>query len=343
MPATSNITTGDDMALRLIQLETPGKGRLVAALEDGERAARLEGVDSVYALAMSAIEEGVSLADAASRRRTKDTIMLGNAANGLRLLAPIDHPDPAHLHLTGTGLTHLGSAESRDEMHALAAAEGAQTDSMRIFLQGLKGGKPAAGAVGCQPEWFYKGNGYSVAATGDDLPVPSFASDGGEEPEIAGIYVIDAAGSARRLGFCLANEFSDHVTERENYLWLAHSKLRQASLGAELLTGALPANVQGTSALLRNGATIWQKPFLSGEENMSHTVANLEHHHFKYDLFRKPGDVHVHFFGCGTLSFADGLKTREGDVFEIRADAFLLPLRNRMSAAAPVEFSVRPL
>lgn len=331
------------MALRLIQLQAPDKRRVVAALEDAERAVRLEGVESVYALAIGAIAAGTSLADAAARRRTKDIISLGDAATGLRLLTPIDHPDPAHLHLTGTGLTHLGSAESRDKMHALAAAGGAQTDSMRIFLQGLKDGKPATGAVGCQPEWFYKGNGYSVAASNEDLPVPSFALDGGEESEIAGIYVIDAAGNARRLGFCLANEFSDHVTERENYLWLAHSKLRQASLGAELLTGTLPANVQGSSAVLRNGAVVWQKAFLSGEDNMSHTVANLEHHHFKYPLFRKPGDVHVHFFGCGALSFADGVKTQAGDVFEIRADAFLLPLRNRMSTAAPAEFSVRPL
>jgi hypothetical protein len=334
---------GEDMALRLIQLQTADGSRIVAARDDDQPTVRLAGVDSVYALAMNAIDDGVSLKEAVSQRRTTERIDLRGAANGPRLLAPIDHPDPAHLHLTGTGLTHLGSAESRDKMHALAAAGGAQTDSMRIFLQGLKGGKPAAGAVGCQPEWFYKGNGFSVAATNDELPVPSFALDGGEEPEIAGIYVIDKAGAARRLGFCLANEFSDHVTERENYLWLAHSKLRQAALGAELLTGDLPSNVQGSSALLRNGETIWQKPFLSGEDNMSHTVANLEHHHFKYDLFRKPGDVHVHFFGCGTLSFADGVKTQEGDVFEIRADAFLLPLRNRLSMAAPVGFSVQPL
>jgi hypothetical protein len=331
------------MALRLIQLQTASKRRVLAALEDGQRAVCLSGTESVYALAMSAIEDRISLEEAVSRRRTKETVMLRDAANGLRLLAPIDHPDPAHLHLTGTGLTHLGSAESRDKMHALAAAGGAQTDSMRIFLQGLEGGKPANGAVGFQPEWFYKGNGFSIVATGEVLPVPSFALDGGEEPEIAGIYLIDANGTPRRLGFCLANEFSDHVTERENYLWLAHSKLRQAALGAELLTGALPSNIRGTSVLLRGDETIWQKPFLSGEDNMSHSVANLEHHHFKYDLFRKPGDVHVHFFGCGTLSFADGVKTQEGDIFEIRADAFLLPLRNRMSTAAPVAFSIQPI
>jgi hypothetical protein len=329
------------MAVRLIQLEITGNGRHVAALQDVHRGTLLDGVESVYSLAVRAIEEGRSLAEAVAVRQTRQAVDLHAA--GIRILAPVDHPDPAHLHLTGTGLTHLGSAESRDKMHALAAKGDAQTDSMRIFLQGLKGGKPAPGKVGVQPEWFYKGNGFSVAASGDALEVPDFALDGGEEPEIAAIYLIDPEGSPRRLGFCLANEFSDHITERENYLWLAHSKLRQASLGPELLTGELPVNIQGSSSLLRDGKTIWEKPFLSGEENMSHTVANLEHHHFKYSLFRKPGDLHVHFFGCGTLSFADGVKTQEGDVFDIRADAFLLPLRNTMRHAAPQPFSLRPL
>ena len=39
--------------------------------------------------------------------------------------------------------------------------------------------------------------------------------------------------------------------------------------------------------MLRNGENIWEKPFLTGETNMSHTLANLEHHHFKYALFRR--------------------------------------------------------
>ena len=71
--------------------------------------------------------------------------------------------------------------------------------------------------------------------------------------------------------------------------------------------------------------------FLSGEDNMSHTIANLEHHHFKYDLFRVPGDVHVHLFGTATLSFADGIKTEAGDVFEITESQFGLPLRNSVA------------
>ncbi|TGR73600.1 GguC protein, partial [Mesorhizobium sp. M2D.F.Ca.ET.223.01.1.1] len=139
------------------------------------------------------------------------------------------------------------------------------------------------------------------------------AQDGGEEPEIAGIYVIGDDGAPFRVGFTLSNEFSDHVTERVNYLFLAHSKLRNASFGPEILIGDLPADIRGASRIWRDGKLLWEKPFLSGEANMSHTIANLEHHHFKYSAFRQPGDVHVHMFGTATLSFADGIKTEAGD------------------------------
>jgi hypothetical protein len=69
---------------------------------------------------------------------------------------------------------------------------------------------------------------------------------------------------------------------------------------------------------------------------MSHTYANLEHHHFKYGIFCQPGDLHVHMFGTATLSVADGIKTEAGDVFEIEAPPFGLPLKNPL-AFAPKE------
>ena len=155
--------------------------------------------------------------------------------------APIHHEDPAHLHLTGTGLTHLGSAATRDAMHAKAGAEDA-SDSLKMFRMGLEGGKPES-LPGAQPEWFYKGDGQSLVGPGAPLTAPAFALDGGEEPELAGIYLIGDDGTPYRLGFALANEFSDHVTERQNYLFLAHSKLRPAAYGPELLLGELPAHV----------------------------------------------------------------------------------------------------
>jgi len=324
------------MSLRLVQFLDLDRRRRVAALDDGP-ARLVEEVETTLQLARIALAEGATLADTVVRKGRGEAVDLEAALAAGRVMAPIDHPDTAHVLLTGTGLTHLGSAESRDRMHAAAAA-GAMTDSMRMFRMGLEGGKPANGRPGVQPEWFFKGTGEALIGPGQTLQAPEFALDAGEEPEIAGIYLIAPDGSPARLGYCLANEFSDHVTERENYLWLAHSKLRQAALGPELLTGPLPDHVEGSSRILRQGELLWERPFLSGEANMCHSLANLEHHHFKYAGFRRPGDVHVHFFGTATLSFADGIAAEPGDVFEIRAAPFTLPLANPLgrTPAAPV-------
>jgi GNAT superfamily N-acetyltransferase len=92
----------------------------------------------------------------------------------------------------------------------------------------------------------------------------------------------------------------------------------------------LPASVSGTARLLRDGKEVWSDSWLSGEDNMAHSLANLEQHHFKYHDFRRPGDVHVHFFGAATGSFTKNVKTQLGDVFEIVAPAFGQPLRNTM-------------
>lgn len=330
------------MAFRLLQhRSTEGTRRVIAAR--GDAAHFVAGVADVRSLATQAIAQGIDLAAAVEALGLEGAVDLAAEQAAGRLIAPIDHPDAAHLILTGTGLTHLGSAEGRDKMHRDAAAAAHQTDSMRMFLEGVEGGKPAPGAVGQQPEWFYKGNGTHLIGPDAPLAMPAFAQDGGEEPELAGIYLIGPDGTPHRLGLCLANEFSDHVTERHNYLWLAHSKLRQAALGPELLVGTPPADVRGSSRIRRNGEVLWEKPFLSGEANMSHSLANLEHHHFKYPLFRIPGDIHVHFFGTATLSFSDGVRTEEGDVFEIEAAPFTLPLRNPLLRSAPDPVTVRQL
>jgi hypothetical protein len=296
---------------------------------EGADARLVRNTASVYDLARSAIAAGRGLAEEVALRGLGETVDLTRAGFDL----PVSHPDPAHLHLTGTGLTHLGSASARDAMHAKLDGAETLTDSMKMFRMGLEGGRPEQGQVGAQPEWFYKGNGHAAIAPGAALEAPGFADDGGEEPEVAGIYLIGPDGVPHRIGWALGNEFSDHVTERVNYLYLAHSKLRVASYGPEILVGDLPADIRGTSRILRAGATLWEKPFLSGEANMSHTFANLEHHHFKYPIFRQPGDLHVHFFGTATLSYADGIKTEPGDTFEIEAAVFGQPLRNTLTFA----------
>ena len=315
-------------------------GKIAVVVREGSEAAVLRGTDSSYALAMEAAAAKRPVAALVAERGLGEAVDLPSLLAAGRVALPISHPDPVHMHLTGTGLTHLGSASARNAMHAKLEGAEVLTDSMKMFRMGLEGGRPAAGTVGAQPEWFYKGNGTTAVAPGGALTMPGFAEDGGEEPEIAGIYVIAPGGAPCRLGWALANEFSDHVTERVNYLWLAHSKLRQASFGPEILIGELPADVQGKSRIRRGGSVVWEKPFVSGEANMSHTFANLEHHHFKYDIFRHPGDVHVHMFGTATLSFADGFATQAGDEFEIEATQFGLPLKNPLAKAPALSGTV---
>ena len=320
------------MTARLLQ-HRAADGTRRCILAQGDAAQFLRGVDTTLALAEMAIATGRGLLETAQGLLTGEEVDIAAELQAGRLLAAVDHADSARCLLSGTGLTHLGSAEGRDKMHRKLAEAEQLTDSMRMFLEGLEGGKPGPDEVGQQPEWFYKGDGLALRGPGERLCVPSFSRDGSEEPEIAGIYLIGQDGTPLRLGFALANEFSDHVTERHNYLWLAHSKLRPAALGAELLLGELPRHVVGTSRILRDGAVAWEREFLTGEDNMSHHVANLETHHFKYTGFRRPGDVHVHFFGTATLSFSDEFQTRGGDEFEISAAPFVLPLRNRLEFA----------
>ena len=326
--------------LTLLQHRSSDGVRRLIAARDGH-AWFVAGFNDVRSLAAAAIARDVGLSAMVDAAGADGAVEPAAELAADRILAPVDHSDDAHLLLTGTGLTHLGSAEGRDKMHRAAAAGEQLTDSMRMFLEGVEAGKPAPGEIGQQPEWFYKGDGTHLVGPGAPLTMPDFARDGGEEPELAGVYLIGPDGGARRLGFCLANEFSDHLTERHNYLWLAHSKLRQAALGPELLVGELPAHVRGVSRIRRGEAVIWEKPFLSGEANMSHSIANLEHHHFKYPLFRRPGDIHVHFFGTATLSFSDGIRTEPGDVFEIEAAPFALPLRNPLAVGRRQDVTVR--
>src|SRR3546814_11043644 len=110
-------------------------------------------------------------------------------------------------------------------MHRAATEAAHQTDSMKMFLMGVDGGKPADGGIGVQPEWFYKGDGAALIAPGAPLPSPDLALDAGEEPELAGIYLIARDGTPVPRGFALANDFSDHLTDRVNHPWHVHSTL----------------------------------------------------------------------------------------------------------------------
>jgi hypothetical protein len=331
--------------MRLIQLINSYGERRVCLVAD-DRLRLIGEHDSVYALAQTALANEATLAATVNRYLTSDELDYDGIYAGRaewRILPPIDHPDdPARCMVSGTGLTHRGSAANRNAMHATDAAP---TDSMRMFQWGLEGGRPAPGEVGVSPEWFYKGPGTVLRGHGEALEVPDYAEDGGEEGELAGVYLIDAAGAPRRLGMTVGNEFSDHRFEKKNYLYLAASKLRTCAIGPELVVDPDYSSVPGDVVIERDGAPLWSKQILTGDEAMSHSLANMEHHHFKHAAHRRPGDIHIHFFGAAVLSFGEGIELQDGDIMQVSFAGFGRPLRNPVRLAQSDEklVNVAPL
>ena len=327
--------------MRLVQLKS-GDARRVAVVEE-PKLLLLRDFDSVYGLAQAAIAGGGKLTSLAANHVGDESLdydqIYGGSAKW-KLLAPIDHPqEAARCLVSGTGLTHLGSARDRASMHM--AKEQELTDSMKMFQWGLKAGRPGPGETGIAPEWFHKGYGSVVQPHAEPLVVPAYAEDGGEEAEIAVAYVIGPDGQAYRVGMTQGNEFSDHRFERKNYLNLAGSKLRTCSIGPELVVNPDFRSVPGTVSITRGGQELWSQPIASGDEEMSHSLRNLEHHHFKFELHRRSGDVHIHFLGAHSLSFGQGIELKDGDVMEIHFKGFGRPLRNAVHVLtqenAPVE------
>jgi hypothetical protein len=322
--------------MRLIQfLDERSAPRVGRVDEAGTTVSVIDGYSSTYDLATAAIAAGTtleSIVGAASRSLKMSYAKL--LARG-RLQPPLTHPDPTHCHVSGSDFTHFGFAAPRapgaPELNGHDAASATLTASMRIFRHGLEAGRPAIGEVGAQPEWFYKGNGRIVVASGKPIVAPEFGLGFGEAPELIGLYIIGLNGRPMRLGFAIGNEFSDHVTASCNDLYRAHSKLRQCAVGPELRTGMLPAQLSGCSRVRRNGRVLWEKAFATGEENMCHSLTNVEFHHFKYAEHRVPGDVHLHFFGSSMDGSAESIRLEPGDRFEIELPALGAPLVNTLS------------
>jgi hypothetical protein len=84
------------MGFRLVQLTSESGERQLAAHEGIADARLIRGYVRTYDLAMAAIREGRGLSDLAAGL-LGDPVDLTAAEASRRLLAPIEHQDPAHL------------------------------------------------------------------------------------------------------------------------------------------------------------------------------------------------------------------------------------------------------
>jgi hypothetical protein len=330
-------------SIRMVQLLHPEKGRAVAKVEEPDLIL-IDGPKSVYEIALKALETGQGMKDligslVSGQVLDYDLIYAGKAE--WKLLPAFDCPDnPLGCLVAGTGLTHKNSALNRQMMHKTEAEK--PTDSMIMYQWGVENGFPEKGSIGVQPEWFYKGNGSVLRAHGENLEVPEFADDGGEEPEIAGVYVVDKFRKPWRIGFATGNEFSDHVMEKKNYLYLAPSKLRQCSIGPELVIDADFVDVKGHVSVSNQDGIRWSADIKTGEKNMAHSLENLEYHHFKYPGHRIPLQAHVHFFGADAFSFGNKIMLEEGDLMQVTWENMGRPLQNPLSVSKGNEV-LRPI
>lgn len=331
--------------MRLVQFETPMQGRRLGVVVDAEivditslrpdlqrvldafRGAQAAGRSLAdYLSPLAEVPE----ADRVDYAQLREAVRAGEA----QLHPPVDHPDAFRVLVSGTGLTHGGGMESRDAMHAEPAADAPPTDSRRMFQWGLEGGQPQPGQRGAAPEWFYKGDGSIVRGWWEPLDLPPFALDGGEEPELVGCYVVDHHGVPRRLGFALGNEWTDHATEKLNYLYLAPAKLRACSVGPELVLDWDFQSLTLQCTVSRGGQTLYDSgPLHTGQRHMCHSLANLEDHHFKFPQHRQPNTMHLHFLGTSRISYGQrDWKYADGDVLRIEAPGFSEALVNRVRA-----------
>ena len=308
----------------------PGGRGISADLGDGHR--RVAGWDTVYDLAAEAIAEGRSLAELVAEQLTTE-----------RWISPAWRPKAACCRLWTTRATgaHAGH---RHRAVASGLGRGARQDAPRpgrggdahrqhAHVQARARGRQAGSGAGRRAAGMVlqgRRLGSSPRRASPWRARPS-RSTAARSRRSSGLYLIGADTQPWRVGFALGNEFSDHVTEKQNYLYLAHSKLRACSIGPELLVGDLPRDLRGTSRIRRGGAVVWEKPFLSGEGNMCHSIENLERHHFKYPAVppprRRPRTLLRHLDAELLGRVQDAARRRVRD----RDGAFGRPLRNALA------------
>jgi len=125
----------------------------VGVTSDDGHVRTIRGATTTYDLATEAIRKKQSIERIIEDRISNEKDTMTEIISEKRIHVPFHHPDPYHQIITGTGLSHLGSASARNSMHAkLSQDESSMTDSMKMFKWGLDGGKPNATDIGTQAE-----------------------------------------------------------------------------------------------------------------------------------------------------------------------------------------------
>jgi hypothetical protein len=192
---------------------------------------------------------------------------------------------------------------------------------------------------GAQAKFFQKGNGLILRGHNSTLEVPEYALDGGEEAELFGCYIVGPDRRAHRVGFAQGCDWSDHALENTNDYYFQQSKMRQCSLGPELVIGDVPFDdIEGHCSVWRRSEELEaierrqgnrnemlsqqqfgrsasmtplydSGPIFTGEKHMLYSLENLEDSFLRQRHLLAPGTVFIHAFGCSGSSWWSGPST----------------------------------
>ena len=258
--------------LHLAQIRNADGTRAVVAITEGG-AAVVPGFASTYALAGAAIRAGRSLAAEVAAAGSGAAVDVEAALAERRVLAPIDHPDPAHLLVTGTGLTHLGCAEGRDKMHKDLADP---REAHRLHEDVPHGARRRQAArrrdAACSRNGSTRATAHRGRRRSSRSPSPAFAL-GRRRGAGDRRHLRDRRRTARRSASASRSATSSPTTSRSGRT-ISTSPIRscgRARSGRSCCSARCPATCAARRA---SGATArWsgRSRFLSGEDNMSHT------------------------------------------------------------------------
>ena len=131
---------------RVMQIKKGSVRRV--GLVDEPHVRLLDGCSSFYELAQTAIDVPKKLSEVAQQRRQGDKLDCEPIYTGRSewQMLPATEPPPVSACglISGTGLTHIGSARGRQSMHATVTED---LDSMKMFRWGVEGGRPLMNPV----------------------------------------------------------------------------------------------------------------------------------------------------------------------------------------------------
>ncbi|MGP9791979.1 hypothetical protein [Roseinatronobacter sp. NSM] len=273
-------------------------GMLHVVAREGTEAFVICDCASTYDLARDCANRSITLKQRIAKLGLGGAVDVEGALAQGRVLAPIHHPDPTQMFLSGAILNDAGFVETAS---AVATA------------------------------WTYKGDGRAIGAPGMALLVNDRTLDRGTGPSVAVVYIVSDSGTPFRIGCAMANDFSDRILTTQSYASMAQGGLRPLGLGPELVLATLPERIRGSLRLVTDADAITDISVSTGQDGLKAVITRLERDHFASGSLCQPGQLHILVIALG-----GGITSSAtiGDMTTLTLSGFGLPLSNPLHQAA---------